>query len=151
MFAETDDKIAALEGERARSDHRKQAGLADLIAGVSHGHAASALSGQVEWRLVIRDSRAAEEIGTELGDRRVSAAQVCQQAAVFLDRQASFFVPPATDGRINNITVRGTMEREPGAAASRENPASGFYNIPGRAGRWVGDFRSPKRTKAVTE
>ena len=65
-----------LEGERARSDHPKQAGLADLIAGVSHGHAASALSGQVEWRLVIRDPRAAEEIGAELGDRHPSTAQV---------------------------------------------------------------------------
>src|SRR5215472_7591755 len=43
------------------------------------------------------------------------------------------------------------MEREPGAAASRESPASSLYNIPGCAGRWVGDFRSPKRTKAVTE
>jgi hypothetical protein len=109
------------------------------------------LSGQVEGRLVVGYARAAEEIGAELGDRHAPAAQVRYQAAVFLDRQAGFFVPPAANGGINNVTIRGPMEREPGATAPGENPASGLHNIPGLAGRRVGDFRSPEKAEAVTE
>ncbi len=44
------------------------------------------LSRQVERRVVVRYTRAAEEIGAKLGDRRAPAAQIHQQAAVFIDR-----------------------------------------------------------------
>ncbi|MBV9686713.1 MAG: hypothetical protein JO096_05835 [Alphaproteobacteria bacterium] len=108
-------------------------------------------SRQVEWLRVVSYTRAAEKIGAEFGDWRTSTASVRQKAAVFLDRQAGFFVPPAANGRINDVTVRGPMECQPGAAAARENPASRPYNVTGLTGRRIGNFRPPERTEAITE